>query len=99
MGLTTLVRLYRLSKGDGKVERAWELVRVAARYSTHEPYWKFLREGFNIGEKDVKEAMRLLEERGRIRIKRSVDGRKLYVSTLKDIRAKPVTLDRWLGST
>ena len=55
-----------------------------------------MRKRFGIGEKDIKDALRFLEERGEVRIKRSVDGRRLYVSTLKDIRENPVRLDRWL---
>ncbi|QDA31435.1 hypothetical protein FH039_07250 [Thermococcus indicus] len=99
MSLKVLAKLYRVAKGDEKVERAWELVREAARYSLHEPYWGFLRENFDVRAEEVKEALRFLEERGELQIKRSIDGRRLYVSTLKDIRENPVRLDRWLGLT
>ena len=96
MNLRTLVKLYRMAKGGEKVGRAWDLVRKAAGYSHHEPYWDFLRETFNVRAEEVKDALRFLEENGELRIKRSIDGKRLYVSTLKDIRDKPVRLDRWL---
>ncbi len=99
MSLRTLVKLYRVAKSEERIERAWELVREAARYSNHEPYWDFLRETFNVRADDVKEALRFLEENGELQIKRSVDGKRLYVSTLKDIRENPVRLDRWLRLT
>ncbi|HDZ35969.1 MAG TPA: hypothetical protein ENH81_03520 [Thermococcus sp.] len=99
MSLKTLTKLYRVAKGDEKVERAWELVREAARYSNHEPYWEFLKKSFDVYAEDIKEALRFLEEKGELQIKRSTDGRRLYVSTLKDIKENPVRLDRWLGLT
>ncbi len=97
MNLRTLVKLYRVAKGKEKVGRAWRLVREAARYAEGEPYWDFLRETFDVRAEDVKDALCFLEETEEVRIKRSVDGRRLYVSTLKDIREKPVRLDRWLS--
>lgn len=97
MGLKTLSKLYRVSREGGRLEVAWKLVKEAAKYSHREPYWKFMRKRFGIGEKDIKDALRFLEERGEVRIKRSVDGRRLYVLTLKDIRENPVRLDRWLS--
>jgi hypothetical protein len=99
MSLKTLAKLYRVSKDKEKVERAWKLVREAARYSNREPYWEFLKRNFDVRAEDIKDALRFLEERGELQIKRSVDGRRLYVSTLKDIRENPVRLDRWLGLT
>ena len=97
MSLRTLVKLYRVAKGEEKVDRAWRLVREAARYAGREPYWDFLKNTFDVRAEDVKDALRLLEEAGEVQIKRSVDGRRLYVSTLKDIRENPVRLDRWLS--
>ncbi|NJE04864.1 hypothetical protein E3E36_01590 [Thermococcus sp. M36] len=99
MSLRTLVKLYRVAKGRDKVERAWKLVREAARYSHHEPYWEFLKKNFDVRAEDIKDALRFLEENGEVQIKRSIDGKRLYVSTLKDIRENPVRLDRWLGLT
>ncbi|ASJ13699.1 hypothetical protein [Thermococcus radiotolerans] len=99
MSLKTLAKLYRVARGDEKVERAWKLVREAARYSNREPYWDFLKRNFDVRAEDVKDALRFLEEKGELQIKRSVDGKRLYVSTLKDIRENPVRLDRWLGLT
>ncbi|ASI98970.1 hypothetical protein [Thermococcus celer] len=99
MKLKTLARLYRVARGDEKVGLAWGLVREAARYSTHEPYWDYLRESFDVRAKEIKDALLFLEGRGEVEIKRSADGRRLYVSTLKDIRRNPVRLDRWLGLT
>lgn len=97
MSLRTLVKLYRVAKGEEKVKRAWRLIREAARYAEGEPYWDFLKNAFDVRADDVKDALRFLEETGEVRIKRSVDGRRLYVSTLKDIRENPVRLDRWLS--
>ncbi|AFL95829.1 hypothetical protein CL1_1632 [Thermococcus cleftensis] len=98
MRLKTLAKLYRVAKGEEKVARAWELVREAVRYSSREPYWEFLRRSFDVRAEDIKDALRFLEEAGEVQIKRSVDGKRLYVSTLKDIRENPVRLDRWLRS-
>ncbi len=99
MSLKARVKLYRVSKGRDKVERAWELVREAAKYSNREPYWEFLKKNFDVRPEDIKEALRYLEEHGEVQIKRSIDGKRLYVSTLKDIRENPVKLDRWLRLT
>ncbi|NJE62418.1 hypothetical protein [Thermococcus sp. 21S7] len=99
MSLKTLVKLYRVARGDEKVGLAWKLVREAARYSIHEPYWEFLKKSFDVRAEDIKDALRFLEEHGEVQIKRSIDGKRLYVSTLKDIRENPVRLDRWLGLT
>ncbi|ASJ09566.1 hypothetical protein A3L11_10115 [Thermococcus siculi] len=97
MSLRTLVKLYRVARGGEKVERAWGLVREAAKYSHNEPYWEFLKENFGVRAEEIKDALRFLEEAGELEIKRSVDGKRLYVSTLKDIRENPVRLDRWLS--
>ena len=97
MSLRTLVKLYRVAKDEEKVKRAWRLVREAARYAEGEPYWKFLKENFEVRADEIKDALRFLEESGELQIKRSIDGRRLYVSTLKDIRENPVRLDRWLS--
>ncbi len=99
MSLKTLAKLYQVARGDEKVERAWKLVREAARYSNREPYWEFLKRNFDVRAEDIKDALRFLEERGEVQIKRSIDGKRLYVSTLKDIRENPVRLDRWLRLT
>ena len=99
MSLRAMAKLYRVAKGREKVERAWKLVREAARYAHHEPYWKFLKENFEVRADEIKDALRFLEESGELQIKRSIDGKRLYVLTLKDIRENPVRLDRWLGLT
>jgi translation elongation factor P/translation initiation factor 5A len=99
MSLKTLAKLYQVVRGDEKVERAWKLVREAARYSNREPYWEFLKRNFDVRAEDIKDALRFLEENGELQIKRSIDGKRLYVSTLKDIRENPVRLDRWLRLT
>jgi len=99
MSLKTLVKLYRVAKGGEKVERAWELVREAAKYSNNEPYWEFLKGSFGVRAEEIKDALRFLEEIEELEIKRSVDGKRLYVSTLKNIRENPVRLDRWLSTS
>jgi hypothetical protein len=99
MSLKTLVKLYRVARDGEKLERAWKLVHEAARYSHNEPYWEFLKDTFGVRAEEIKDALRFLEEKGELEIKRSIDGKRLYVSTLKDIRENPVRLDRWLGLT
>lgn len=99
MSLRTLVKLYKVSKGGEKIRNAWALVREAAKYSHNEPYWDFLRETFDVRAEEIKDAMCFLEESGELKIKRSVDGKRLYVSTLKDIKENPVRLNRWLRLT
>ena len=99
MGLRRLLKAYKASHGAEKIETAWRLVREAAKFSRHEPYWEFLRKEFGIKSEEIKDALRFLEEKGEIEIHRSVDGKHLWVSTLKDIRENPVRLDRWLRST
>jgi|GEM_PF-728410 len=99
MELRRLLKRYRTARGEEKVRAAWELIRAAARYSRHEPYWEFLKGEFGVRPEEIKEALRFLEEEGEIEVHRSVDGRHLWVSTLKDIRENPVRLDRWLRLT
>ncbi len=95
-GMKEEMSKFKLSKGEEKIKAAWSIIRKVAKYSHTEPYWDFLRENFGIREKDVKEIMRFLEEVGELEIHRSVDEKRLYVSTLKDIKENPVKLDRWL---
>ncbi|RLF78510.1 hypothetical protein DRN34_01930 [Thermococci archaeon] len=90
------IKKFKLSRGDKKIKVAWSIIKKIAKYSHAEPYWDFLKENFGIREKDIKEIMRFLEESGELEIHRSVDGKRLYVSTLKDIKENPVKLDRWL---
>ncbi|USS40540.1 hypothetical protein NF865_09620 [Thermococcus aggregans] len=90
------IKKFKLSRGNEKIKIAWSIIRKAAKYAHVEPYWDFLKENFGIKEKDIKEIMRFLEENGELEIHRSVDGKRLYVSTLKDIKENPVRLDRWL---
>ncbi len=97
--LRALVRYFKIAKGREKRKLAWKVVKEAARYSRTEPYWDFLKKNFDVRERDIKEAMLFLEEIGELEIMRSLDGRRLYVSTLKDIRENPVKLDRWLKLT
>ncbi len=97
--LRALVKHFKIAKGKDKKRLEWKVVKEAARYSRIEPYWDFLKENFNVQARDVKEALLFLEEEGELEIMRSRDGRRLYVSTLKDIRENPVKLDRWLKLT
>ncbi len=97
--LRALVRHFKIAKGKDRKRLAWKVVKEAARYSRTEPYWDFLKKNFDIKAKDIKDAMLFLEENGELEIMRSVDGKRLYVSTLKDIRENPIKLDRWLKST
>lgn len=90
---------YRIAKGERKKELAWEIVWRLSRYSLIEPFWDFVRRELKINPEHVKEAMRFLEELGELEIKRSVDGKRLYVSTLKRVRKAPRTLDDWIGRT
>ncbi|WP_088857107.1 hypothetical protein [Thermococcus profundus] len=94
--LKALSKAYAVARGDRKLELARELVRVASKHSLAEPFWEKVRElGLKPGF--VKDALHLLEEKGEVRIKRSVDGRNLYVLTLREIRRNPVRLDRWIN--
>ncbi|ASJ00212.1 hypothetical protein [Thermococcus gorgonarius] len=80
---------------DVKIKRSWKIVREASRYSLSGNFWEEVKRA-SLKEKEIKNALVLLEEAGEIRIKRAKDGRKLYVLTLRDIRRNPVKLDRWL---
>ncbi len=99
MELRQLLKAYKASQREEKIKVAWRLVREAAKYSRREPYWEFLRREFGVKPEEIKDVLRFLEENGEIEVHRSVDGRHLWVSTLKDIRENPVRLDRWLRST
>ena len=90
------IKRFKITKGDERVKVAWKLIREIAKFSRSGPFWKFLEENFGIKEKDVKEIMRFLEEAGELEMHRSIDGKRLYVSTLKDIKDNPIKLDRWL---
>ncbi len=94
--LRALVKAYRIARGERKVKVAWAIVRKAAKYSDSEPFWETIKSS-GISPDAIKEAMRFLESIGELQIKRSIDGRRLYVSTLKDIRRNPIKLDRWLN--
>ncbi|MBP1911003.1 hypothetical protein [Thermococcus stetteri] len=94
--LKDLVKKFKVARGNERREVAWALVREAARFSTREPYWEFLRSEFGVNPNHIKDAMIFLEEIGELEIKRSADGRRLWVMTLRDIKRNPVKLDRWL---
>lgn len=95
-----LVKRLKVSRDEKeKIKLSWKLVKLVARHAREEPFWNFVRENLKVKPEAVKESMLFLEEKGELRIKRSVDGRHLYVSTLKNIRDKPIRLDRWLGLT
>ncbi|WP_084213840.1 hypothetical protein [Thermococcus guaymasensis] len=94
--LRSLLRKYKAARGEEKVEIAWEIVRKASKHSDSEPFWEVLKSR-GVNPEGIKDAMRFLEEVGELQIKRSIDGRRLYVSTLKDIRRNPIKLDRWLS--
>jgi len=94
--LTGIYRKYRLAKGEMKRELARKLVVELARYSHREPFWETVRE-LGLKPDHVKEVMLFLEENGEIEIRRSSDGKRLWVLTLRDIRRNPVKLDRWLA--
>ena len=97
--LPSYIKRFKISSRKRKIDVAWKLVREAARYARHEPYWEFLKENFGVRVDEIKDALRFLEESGELQIKRSIDGKRLYVSTLKDIKENPVRLDRWLWLT
>ncbi|WP_054841615.1 hypothetical protein [Thermococcus peptonophilus] len=99
--LRELVKKYKVARGEKKREAAWAIVREAARFSTVEPYWEFIRGEFGgVNPSHIKDAMRFLEEiGGELEIKRSADGKRLWVMTLRDIKRNPVKLDRWLSTS
>ncbi|WP_324736160.1 hypothetical protein VFC49_03305 [Thermococcus sp. SY098] len=90
------IKKFRVVRGYEKIKIAWKVIRGAAKYSNKEPFWEFLRKEFGIKDREIKEIMLFLEEVGELEIKRSQDGKRLYVSTLKDIKENPVKLDQWL---
>lgn len=90
------IKKFKVVKGNEKIKIAWKVIRSAAKYSNREPFWEFLREQFGIKDREIKEIMLFLEEAGELEIKRSQDGKRLYVSTLKDIKENPIKLDQWL---
>ncbi|WP_099211611.1 hypothetical protein [Thermococcus henrietii] len=94
--LAETYRRYRLAKGDEKRKLARELVMKLSRYSHREPFWDEVRK-LNLKPEKVKEVMLFLEENGEIEIRRSSDGKRLWILTLRDIRRNPVKLDRWLA--
>jgi hypothetical protein len=95
--LKELVKKYKVAQGERKKEAAWAVVKEASRFSTREPYWEFIRSELGVSPNHIKEAMAFLEELGELEIKRSVDGKRLWVMTLRDIKRNPVKLDRWLS--
>ena len=90
------IKRFKVAKGNEKTRIAWRVIRSAARYSNREPFWEFLRDQFGIKDREIKEIMLFLEEANELKIKRSHDGKRLYVSTLKDIKENPIKLDQWL---
>ncbi|WP_456368352.1 hypothetical protein [Thermococcus sp.] len=96
--LAETYKRFRIARGDEKEKLANELIREVAKLSHEEPFWESVKK-LGLKPDAVKEAMLYLEEKGRIEIKRSSDGRRLWVLTLRDIRRNPVKLDRWLGLT
>lgn len=90
------IKRFRVLRGENRVKVAWKVVREVAKLSGSEPFWNKLRESYDIKEKEIKEIMRFLEESNELEIKRSKDGKRLYVSTLKGIKDHPLTLERWI---
>jgi hypothetical protein len=90
-----IAKKYRASKGKERLFWAWKLIRSAASLSDTPRFWERIK-SLGVKEEDIKDALHFLEEMGELRIKRSIDGRRLYVSTIKGIRRNPLTLDRWI---
>ena len=96
MKVSRLFALFRVGSGEEKKKLAWELVRELAERSSEGRFWETVRE-LGLRPDHVKEVMLFLEENGEIGIRRSSDGKRLWVLTLRDIRRNPVKLDRWLA--
>jgi len=96
MRLSKLFPLFRVEKGQKKLQIARDIVQELARHSHREPFWETVRE-LGLRPDHVKEVMLFLEENGEIKIRRSSDGKRLWVLTLRDIRRNPIRLDRWLA--
>jgi hypothetical protein len=90
------IKRFKVLRGEDRVKIAWKVVREVAKLSDSEPFWNKLKESYSIKEKDIKEIMRFLEESNELEIKRSRDGKRLYVSTLKGIKEHPLTLEKWI---
>ncbi|WP_297551089.1 hypothetical protein [Thermococcus sp.] len=96
--LVETYKRFRIAKNGEKAKLANHLIREVAKLSHEEPFWEAVKK-LGLKPEAVKEAMLYLEGRGEIEIKRSSDGKRLWVLTLRDIRKNPVRLDRWLGLT
>ncbi|AEH24627.1 hypothetical protein [Pyrococcus yayanosii] len=92
-----LVKLFKMTRGEEKIKVGRKILRELAKFSYEEPFWKAVTEKLGISERDVKDIMLFLEDAGVLRIRKSRDGRRLYVLTLRELREHPVTLDKWLG--
>lgn len=84
-----------MKRGRGKVQKAWETVRKASAYAFSGSFWESAKKA-GLKEREIKNALILLEGAGEITIKRSRDGRRLYVLTLRELKKNPVRLDRWI---
>ena len=94
--LAEMYRHYHVAKGEEKKKLAHGLIMELARHSSRKPFWDEVKK-LGLTPDKVKEVMLFLEGSGEIEIKRSSDGRRLWVLTLRDIKRNPVKLDRWLA--
>ncbi|NPA47987.1 MAG: hypothetical protein GXO14_05030 [Thermococci archaeon] len=97
--LERLMLLFRIASGGKKAAVAWRIVRRVASYSRscRGSFWECVRERTGVSEVRIKEAMDYLEKIGKLRIRRSRDGRHLYVLTLAILGRNPTSLDRWIA--
>jgi len=96
--LAETYRHYRLARGEEKVELARKILFELAKHFNKEPFWEEVKR-LGLRPDKVKEVMLFLEERGELEIRRSSDGKRLWVLTLRNIKRNPVKLDRWLSTS
>lgn len=89
-----LFKAYLAARDGKKVELAHRLALELASYTAGR-FWDGVA-ALGLRERDVKALLSFLEERGKLRIRRGRDGRRLYVLTLRELRKSPVKLDEWL---
>jgi len=92
--IKVLFKAYLAARGNEKVELAHRLAIELAGY-TADRFWDRVAAA-GLRERDVKGLLSFLDGRGKLRIRRGRDGRRLYVLTLRELRKNPVKLDEWL---
>lgn len=83
MSLREEYRRFKTSTGSVKASIAKSILKELIKFSGEEPYWERVEGELKIKEYEAKEVLLFLESIGEIKIRRSKNGRRLYVLTLK----------------